>query len=129
MQYEKIAQNILNNNIRFKDRNRQYGTSSDKLLDEIEKHLNKQVDSITQRNKWLEAQKRRNYEHEYDRLKGIVSSGLPHHAMTIKGIHLRMGKLKELASKSVHGRKHEIYTEKHSTKNQTMTNLKMLIKH
>ena len=32
--------------------------------------------------------------------------------MTIKGIHLRMGKLKELASKSVHGRKHEIYTEK-----------------
>ena len=103
---------MLNNNIRFKDRNRQYGTSSDKLLDEIEKHLNKQVDSITHRNKWLEAKKRRNYEHEYDRLKGIVSSGLPHHAMTIKGINLRMGKLKELASKSVHGGKHEIYTEK-----------------
>ena len=32
--------------------------------------------------------------------------------MTIRGINLRMGKLKELASKSVHGRKHEIYTEK-----------------
>ena len=111
MLYEKLARNILNNNIGFKNRNRQYGASSDKLLDEIDKHLNRQVHNITRRNKWIEAQKRRSYDREYDRLKGIVSSGLPHHAMTIKGINLRMGKLKELASKSVHGQRHEIYHE------------------
>ena len=42
----------------------------------------------------------------------MAKSGLPHHALTIEALNLRLGKLKELAKKSVHGERHEIYNEK-----------------
>ena len=43
---------------------------------------------------------------------GHISAGLIKNATTIKNLHQRMGHLKELASLSVHGTKHEIYKDK-----------------
>ena len=51
----------------------------------------------------LESQKRANYVNEYDRLRGAVLSGLVKEC-SIKHINLRIGKLKELASESIHGK-------------------------
>ena len=60
----------------------------------------------------LEGQERSNYVNEYDRLRGSLHSGLVKDAPTIKHINLRMGKLKELASESIHGKKHDIFKPK-----------------
>ena len=56
--------------------------------------------------------KKKKYIHEYDRLMGHINAGLIKNATTIKNLHQRMGHLKELASLSVHGTKHEIYKDK-----------------
>ena len=48
---------------------------------------------------------------EYDRLRGALASGLVKEPSK-KYINERLGKLKELASESIHGKKHSIFYEK-----------------
>ena len=52
----------------------------------------------------LETQKRENYKNEYDRLKGALRAGLVRESFNTY-INERMGKLKDLARESIHGKK------------------------
>ena len=78
----------------------------------LKRNRENQTSSIKFRKNLLESQKRSNYVNEYDRLRGSLHSGLVKDAPTIKHINLRMGKLKELASESIHGKKHDIFKPK-----------------
>ena len=71
----KRAREIImapSNRIKFHDRNKGQMTLSDKLLNELKEKADKNVQSIKTRNNWLEATKRKNYIHEYDRISGII---------------------------------------------------------
>ena len=59
----------------------------------------------------LETQKRRNYKNEYDRLRGALLAGLVRESF-LKYINERMGKFKDLARESIHGKKHKIFRPK-----------------
>ena len=59
----------------------------------------------------LEIQKRENYKNEYDRLRGVMLAGLVKESSK-KYIYERMGKLKDLARQSIHGKKHDIFSPK-----------------
>ena len=87
----------------------------DAVLHEINRHRENQASSIKFRKNVLESQKRANYVNEYDRLMGkltSLNSGLVKDAPSIKYINERMGKLKELASESIHGKQHPIFHDK-----------------
>jgi len=81
------------------------------ILHEIGKHREHQAASINFRKNFLESQKRSNYMNEYDRLRGAMLSGLVRESSN-KYINERMGKLKELASESIHGKQHPIFHDK-----------------
>ncbi len=60
MDFDKSVQQILTNkSINFKDRNKSLINKKALLTEEIEKHLKKNVDNVYNRQKWLEAQKRK----------------------------------------------------------------------
>ena len=109
--YEQQAQ-VLKGLNAFTHRNNTVYNKHDALLHEIGKHREHQAASINFRKNLLESQKRSNYMNEYDRLRGSLHSGLVKDAPTIKHINLRMGKLKELASESIHGVKHDVFHDK-----------------
>ena len=109
--YEQQAE-VLSKLNAFSDRNKTNFSKRDAVLHEINRHRENQASSIKFRKKLLESQKRSNYVNEYDRLRGSLHSGLVKDAPTIKHINLRMGKLKELASESIHGKKHNIFKPK-----------------
>ena len=109
--YEQQAE-VLSKLNAFSDRNKTNFSKRDAVLHEINRHRENQASSIKFRKNLLESQKRSNYVNEYDRLRGSLHSGLVKDAPTIKHINLRMGKLKELASESIHGKKHDIFKPK-----------------
>ena len=109
--YEQQAE-VLSKLNAFTDRNKTNFSKRDAVLHEINRHRENQASSIKFRKNLLESQKRSNYVNEYDRLRGSLHSGLVKDAPTIKHINLRMGKLKELASESIHGKKHDIFKPK-----------------
>ena len=109
--YEQQAE-VLSKLNAFSDRNKTNFSKRDSVLHEINRHRENQASSIKFRKNLLESQKRSNYVNEYDRLRGSLHSGLVKDAPTIKHINLRMGKLKELASESIHGVKHDVFHDK-----------------
>ena len=109
--YEQQAE-VLSKLNAFSDRNKTNFSKRDSVLHEINRHRENQASSIKFRKNLLESQKRSNYVNEYDRLRGSLHSGLVKDAPTIKHINLRMGKLKELASESIHGKKHDVFKPK-----------------
>ena len=109
--YEQQAE-VLSKLNAFSDRNKTNFSKRDAVLHEINRHRENQASSIKFRKNLLESQKRSNYVNEYDRLRGSLHSGLVKDAPTIKHINLRMGKLKELASESIHGKKHDVFKPK-----------------
>ena len=109
--YEQQAE-VLSKLNAFSDRNKTNFSKRDSVLHEINRHRENQASSIKFRKNLLESQKRSNYVNEYDILRGSLHSGLVKDAPTIKHINLRMGKLKELASESIHGKKHDIFKPK-----------------
>ena len=109
--YEQRAE-VLSKLNAFSDRNKTNFSKRDAVLHEINRHRENQASSIKFRKNVLEGQTRSNYVNEYDRLRGSLHSGLVKDAPTIKHINLRMGKLKELASESIHGKKHDIFKPK-----------------
>ena len=109
--YEQQAE-VLSKLNAFSDRNKTNFSKRDSVLHETNRHRENQASSIKFRKNLLESQKRSNYVNEYDRLRGSLHSGLVKDAPTIKHINLRMGKLKELASESIHGKKHYIFKPK-----------------
>ena len=112
--YEQQAE-VLSKLNAFSDRNKTNFSKRDAVLHEINRHRENQASSIKFRKNVLENQKRANYVNEYDRLMGkltSLNSGLVKDAPSIKYINERMGKLKELASESIHGVKHPIFHDK-----------------
>ena len=112
--YEQQAE-VLSKLNAFSDRNTTNFSKRDAVLHEINRHRENQASSIKFRKNVLESQKRANYVNEYDRLLGkltSLNSGLVKDAPSIKYINERMGKLKELASESIHGVKHPIFHDK-----------------
>ena len=112
--YEQQAE-VLSKLNAFSDRNKTNFSKRDAVLHEINRHRENQASSIKFRKNVLESQKRANYVNEYDRLMGkltSLNSGLVKDAPTIKNINERMGKLKELASESIHGKKHYVFHDK-----------------
>ena len=108
--YERQAQ-VLKGLNAFTHRNNTVYNKHDALLHEIGKHRENQAASINFRKNLLESQKRSNYMNEYDRLRGALASGLVKEPSK-KYINQRLGTLKELASESIHGKKHSIFYEK-----------------
>ena len=108
--YEQQAE-VLSKLNAFSDRNKTNFSKRDAVLHEINRHRENQASSIKFRKNVSESQKRANYVNEYDRLRGAMLSGLVRES-SIKHINLRMGKLKELASESIHGKKHDIFKPK-----------------
>ena len=112
--YEQQAE-VLSKFNAFADRNKTNFSKRDAVLHETNRHRENQASSIKFRKNVLESQKRANYVNEYDRLMGkltSLNSGLVKDAPSIKYINERMGKLKELASESIHGVKHPIFHDK-----------------
>ena len=109
--YEQQAE-VLSKLNAFSDRNKTNFSKRDAVLHEINRHRENKASSIKFRKNVLESQRRSKYVNEYDRLRGSLHSGLVKDAPTIKHINLRMGKLKELASESIHGKKHDIFKPK-----------------
>ena len=108
--YERQAESI--SKLRdFNHRNKTNFNKRDGVLQEIQKHREHQATSITFRRNVLESQKRSNYKNEYDRLRGALANGLVKETSK-KHINERLGRLKELASESIHGVKHEVYKPK-----------------
>ena len=108
--YEQQAE-VLSKLNAFSDRNKTNFSKRDAVLHEINRHRENQASSIKFRKNVLESQKRANYVNEYDRLRGAMLSGLVRESSN-KYINERMGKLKELASESIHGKQHSIFYEK-----------------
>lgn len=109
--YEQQAE-VLSRLNAFSHRNKTNFNKRDAVLHEIHRHREHQATSIAFRKNILESQKRANYKHEYDRLMGVMRAGLVKDAPSKKYINERMGKLKELASESVHGKQHEVFKPK-----------------
>ena len=108
--YEQQAQ-VLKGLNAFTHRNNTVYNKHDALLHEIGKHREHQAARINFRKNLLESQKRSNYMNEYDRLRGALASGLVKEPFK-RYINQRKGTLKELASESIHGKKHTIFYEK-----------------
>lgn len=102
---------LLSKHHTFSHRNKTNINKRDAVLSEIQKHRENQSASIKFRRNLLESQKRSNYKNEYDRLKGVLSTGLVKEPSK-QYINDRMGRLKELASQSVHGVNHDLYKPK-----------------
>ena len=109
--YEQQAE-VLSRLSAFSHRNKTNFNKRDAVLHEIQRHRENKAASITFRKNVLESQKRTNYQNEYDRLRGIMTSGLVRDALSKKHINQRMGKLKELASESIHGKVHQVFKPK-----------------
>ena len=108
--YEQQAE-VLSKLNAFSDRNKTNFSKRDAVLHEINRHRENQASSIKFRKNVLESQKRANYVNEYDRLRGAMLTGLVRESSK-KYINERMGKLKELASESIHGKKHDVFKPK-----------------
>ena len=52
-----------------------------------------------------------NYKNEYERLMGVMTKGVVKETSN-KYIQQRMGSLKDLAREAIHGKSHDIYTDK-----------------
>ena len=108
--YEQQAE-VLSKLNAFSDRNKTNFSKRDAVLHEINRHRENQASSIKFRKNVLENQKRASYVNEYDRLRGAMLSGLARESSN-KYINERSGKLKELASESIHGKKHDVFHDK-----------------
>ena len=108
--YEQQAE-VLSKLNAFSDRNKTNFNKRDAVLHEINRHRENQASSIKFRKNVLESQKRANYVNEYDRLRGAMLSGSVRESSN-RYINERMGKLKELASESIHGKQHPIFHDK-----------------
>ena len=73
--YEQQAE-VLSRLSAFNHRNKTNFNKRDAVLHEIQRHRENKAASITCRKNVLESQKRTNYQNEYDRLRGIMTSGL-----------------------------------------------------
>ena len=108
--YERQAQ-VLKGLNAFTHRNNTVYNKHETVLNEIGKHRERQAASINLRKNLLESQKRSNYMNEYDRLRGALASGLVKERSK-KYFNQRLGTLKELASESIHGKKHVFFHDK-----------------
>ena len=111
------------NKIKFHDRNKGQNTLNDKLLNELKEKVDKNVQSIHKRNNWLEATKRKNFIHEYDRLSGIIEPILnkDKNAIGIYNLQKRRDDLIKMAHASVNWKeenKHEIYKKADEIENK-----------
>ena len=109
--YEQQAE-VLSRLNAFNNRNKTNFNKRDAVLHEIHRHRENQATRIKFRNNILESQKRANYKNEYDRLRGVMTTGLVKDATSKKYINERMGRLKELASESIHGKGHAVFKPK-----------------
>ena len=80
-----------------------------KKLAELQRQFHSHIANIKVRNDWLEATKRKNYEHEYDRLHGAVK--INPYGVGVDALKNRMTELKQLVDKSLNEPKHEIYSK------------------
>ena len=108
--YEQQAE-ILRKLTTFSHKNKPSFNKRDAVLHEIHRHRENQEASIKFRKHMLESQKRTNYKNEYERLMGEMSAGLVRETSR-KHINQRLGRLKTLASESVHGKQHDIFKPK-----------------
>lgn len=95
----------------FSQKNKPNFNKRDTLLHEISRHREKQAESIKLRKQWLDRQKIVNYKNEYERLMGAMTKGVVKETSN-KYIQERMGRLKDLAREAIHGKSHDIYTDK-----------------
>jgi len=121
--FDRLANHIANNNPIFHDRNRTpYNQLSKKRIEQVRKEFKSNVENNKARHDWMQASRRKNYEMEYDRVRGELQKVLikDPNATSIQKLVERVNTLKDLADVSVNGQKHEIYT-KDSTGGHTVT--------
>ena len=98
----------------FKDRNRDLGIRgiTNKRIEQLKERVDNHVQNVERRNKWLEASKRHNYIHEYDKIRGWLSVlNKDHNAIGIQNLKDRMAHLRSMAQMSLEENKHPIYTK------------------
>ena len=103
MVYDKNTEKHIDNAIRHFKRKK----------DELEAHQTKAA-LITLRKKWIENQKRHNYNNEYERLIGILSNKAITHSGNKKQLKERIKTLENLGASALTGldpRKKETYDE------------------
>ena len=108
--YEQQAE-VLSKLNAFSHRNKTNFNKRDALVHEIHRHRENQAASIKLKTNVLETQKRENYKNEYDKLRRALPAGLIRESSNTY-INERMGKLKDLARESIHGKKHEVCMSK-----------------
>ena len=108
--YEQQAE-VLSRLNAFSHRNRTNFNKTDALIHEIHRHRENQTASIKFRNRRVRNSEKKKSKNEYDRLRGAMLAGLVRESFK-KYINERMGKLKDLARQSIHGKKHDIFSPK-----------------
>ena len=92
MTYDKNTEKHIDNAIRHLKRKK----------DELEAHQTKAA-LITLRKKWIENQKRHNYNNEYERLIGILSNKAITHSGNTEQLENRVKQLEQMGARAVTG--------------------------
>ena len=92
MTYDKNTEKHIDNAIRHFKRKK----------DELEAHQTKAA-LITLRKKWIENQKRHNYNNEYERLIGILSNKAITHSGNTEQLENRVKQLEQMGARAVAG--------------------------
>ena len=92
MVYDKNTEKHIDNAIRHFKRKK----------DELEAHQTKAA-LITLRKKWIENQKRHNYNNEYERLIGILSNKAITHSGNTEQLENRVKQLEQMGARAVAG--------------------------
>ena len=92
MVYDKNTEKHIDNAIRHFKRKK----------DELEAHQTKAA-LITLRKKWIENQKRHNYNNEYERLIGILSNKAITHSGNTEQLENRVKQLEQMGARAVTG--------------------------
>ena len=92
MTYDKNTEKHIDNAIRHFKRKK----------DELEAHQTKAA-LITLRKKWIENQKRHNYNNEYERLIGILSNKAITHSGNTEQLENRVKQLEQMGARAVTG--------------------------
>ena len=92
MVYDKYTEKHIDNAIKHFKRKK----------DELEAHQTKAA-LITLRKKWIENQKRHNYNNEYERLIGILSNKAITHSGNTEQLENRVKQLEQMGARAVTG--------------------------
>jgi len=81
-----------------------------KKIEELQRQFHGHIEDVKLRKGWADASRRKNYEHEYDRLHGtLYALNKNPNAVGLDTLRNRMKHLRELTDKSLKEPKHEIY--------------------